>query len=263
VALTADAAPAQDHRVGTLFVISWNVAIGHGRVEKLVQHLADEEHRAGRPGPDFILLLQEAYRASDASEREDVRSIAADLRLNLAYVPSMPNRGGDWTARGNDRGNAILSTLPLYDITAIELPLVRQRRVALVARVDVDGSPLRVVSVHLDTRRPLLAGSIFSGPPSRERQADALLDALASAETEGPTIIGGDFNSIGGLGEPAIRRMEDEYARIACGSPITQRWGFALDHVFASDPSILRGCARLDRRYGSDHHPLVARLGSP
>ena len=37
-----------------------------------------------------------------------------------------------------DRGNAILSTLPLSDLTAIELPLESQRRVALQATVTVD-----------------------------------------------------------------------------------------------------------------------------
>ncbi|MGE5816136.1 MAG: endonuclease/exonuclease/phosphatase family protein [Acidobacteriota bacterium] len=260
VALTSAAAHVPNHGVGTLFVISWNVGIGHGHVDKLVQQLTEEERRADRPKPDFILLLQEAYRSSSASRRRDVRSIAADLDLNLAYVPSMPNGRSDRTPRGDDRGNAILSTLPLREITAIELPLVRQRRVAVVARVDVDGSPLTVVSVHRDTRRELFSGSVFSGPPSRERQAAALAEALAYVDTHGPIIIGGDFNSVGGVREPAIRLMERSFARLQCGNPITQKWGYALDYVFASDPMIVEGCSRVDGRYGSDHHPLMARV---
>lgn len=259
VALTSSA-QARTHDAGTLFVISWNVGIGHGHVDKLVQQLTEEERRADRSEPDFILLLQEAYRSSSAPRPRDVRSIAAELDLNLAYVPSMPNGRSDRTPRGDDRGNAILSTLPLRDITAIELPLVRQRRVAVVARVDVDGSPLTVVSVHLDTRRELFSGSVFSGPPSRERQAAALAEALASADTHGPIIIGGDFNSVGGVREPAIRLMERSFARLHCGNPITQKWGYALDYVFASDPMIIEGCSRVDGRYGSDHHPLMARV---
>jgi hypothetical protein len=52
-----------------------------------------------------------------------------------------------------DRGNAILATLPLRDVAAIELPLVRERRVAVAAsagrapqRVPPRPAPLRLGS---------------------------------------------------------------------------------------------------------------------
>lgn len=262
------------HGRGTIFVVSWNVAVGSGRVQSLTRDLVEEERQAGRPAPDFILLLQEARRAGDAFgalpnggtaarrvSREDVLSVATGLQMSVAYIPSMPNRTVNHQLH-DDRGNAILSTLPLRDITALELPFVRQRRVAVIARVDVDGRSLTVVSLHLDTRRPLLKGSIFSGPVARSRQAAAIVKALEPWRAAGAIVIGGDFNTVGGLGEPAIRWMKRDYPRIACGNPITHKWGFSLDHLFASDPSLLDDCDRARQRYGSDHHPLVARLSA-
>ena len=87
-----------------------------------------------------------------------------------------------------------------------------------------------------------------------------MLDALRSAFPRGLLIVGGDFNTVAGIHEPAIRVMERQFARVACGSSITHRWGWALDHLFASDPSIVQNCTRLRERFGSDHHPLVARV---
>jgi endonuclease/exonuclease/phosphatase family metal-dependent hydrolase len=261
------------HDRGTIFVVSWNVAVGSGRVQSLTRDLTQQERQAGRPEPDFILLLQEARRvdspptaaydgvAATPVSREDVLSVATELRMSVAYIPSMPNRTPE-PQHVDDRGNAILSTLPLRDITALELPFVRQRRVAVIARVDVDGRSLTVISLHLDTRRPLLKGSIFSGPIARGRQAAAILQALEPLRADGPIVIGGDFNTVGGVDEPALRSMKEQYPRIVCGSPITHKWGFALDHLFASDRSLLNDCGRIRQRYGSDHHPLVARLSA-
>lgn len=251
---------------GSLFVISWNVATGRGDVEGLIRELEAEERHEGRPKPDVVLLLQEAMRVirrddSPVQASEDVSSIAWRLGMNVAYVPSMPHRSHRARRWLEDRGNAVLSTLPLGDITALELPLARQRRVAVGAAVELDPARLTVLSLHLDTRVPLFAGSVFAGPFARERQAVAVLDALRSAFPRGPLIVGGDFNTVAGIHEPAVRVMErQQFARVACGSPITHRWGWALDHLFASDASIVQNCARLRERFGSDHHPLVARV---
>lgn len=266
---------------GTLFVVSWNVATGRADVQQLIGELADDERRAHRPEPDFILLLQETFRSGGARgegargagdprrvgrlprQHVDVLSLAEHYDLNLVYVPSMRHRTAARDAAADDRGNAILSTLPLRDIAAIELPFVRQRRVAVVGGVDVGGVRLTVTSVHLSPRRRFLRGWLFSGPFSRERQAAALVDGLALMRPGGPIIVGGDFNTIAGAREPAIRRMEQRFGRIECGSPLTHRWGGPLDYLFASDASIVRSCCRAGKRYGSDHHALVARVARP
>ncbi len=261
---------------GDIFIVSWNVAVGAGDVEAFLRRLADEERRAGRPAPEVVLLLQETYRAGGAvparysprarvprriasgrGSHRDVESLAAARGMHFVYIPSMRNGG---LLSGEDRGNAILSTVPFDEVTAIELPFEHQRRVAIAATLDVRGSPLTVVTVHLDTRRPILQGSIFSGPLARQRQAAALIDALTPARAAGPVIVGGDFNTLAGPAEPAIRSMERQFARVSCGSPLTRRWNLQLDYMFATDATLFAECAREAQRFGSDHHPLVARL---
>ena len=244
---------------GAVFVVSWNVAIGSGQVNGLMTLLRTEERQANRPDPEFILLLQEAIRDAEGSP-DSVLSLSAQFGMDAVYIPSMANAGAGAAAGARDRGNAILSTLPLHDLMAVELPFVRQRRVAIAAAVDVNGLDLTVVSVHLSTRESLLRGSLFSAPHARGRQASAMLAALGSLRRSGPIIVGGDFNTFAGSGEPAIRLMQQRFARIACGSPITHQWGLSLDYLFSTETSIVEDCGRLRNRYGSDHHPLVARL---
>src|SRR5439155_5701261 len=126
----------------------------------------------GQPVGSFVLLLQEAYRSGAdvpskpsgrtswasaqrpphaGGTRDDIVTIARRLKLAAFYVPSM--RNGAPGATEEDRGNAILSTLPLSELTAIELPLERQRRVALEATAPIvwpghGAVTLRVVCTH-------------------------------------------------------------------------------------------------------------------
>ena len=257
-------------------VVSWNVDVGAGDVEQFVRTIRDEEHAAGRGKPDLILLLQEVYRAGadvpatvraasvvpsriarGARAGRDVERLAQALGMNALYVPSMRNGVG---APREDRGNAILSTLPLEDETAIELPLEHQRRVAVGAVVRIGTMPVFVTSVHFDTRRPWFRGSIFAGPAARHRQARALIDALAAARGGIPAIVAGDFNTLAGAREPAIATIQRRFPLVSCGNPLTHQFNLQLDYVFASDAALVSACDRRASRFGSDHHPLVARL---
>jgi endonuclease/exonuclease/phosphatase family metal-dependent hydrolase len=158
-----------------------------------------------------------------------------------------------------DRGNAILSTVPLRDVTAIELPLERQRRVAIAGTVDVrlrDGRdvPVTIVDTHF-TNMVLHHLWLFS-EAGRTRQAVALAAALPR---EGSLVIGGDFNAWFGFRDAAYR----ELAKLAhAPETLDRRASFGplrLDHLLVRLPpgwhTTLR---RADDRYGSDHHPLVA-----
>jgi endonuclease/exonuclease/phosphatase family metal-dependent hydrolase len=266
---------------GNLLVVSWNMAVGAGDLEGLLRAIVADERLAGRPAPDLIVLLQEAYRTGASVPAEyavharvpariahgrrdghDVSTLAARLRMNYAYAPSMRNGAAVPGVPAEDRGNAILSTLSLDGVTVLELPFEHQRRVAVAARVRTPAGPVTVASVHLDTRRPLWRGSIFGGPAARHRQALALIDALATASRDAPVILAGDFNTLAGPDEPAIQSLEERFVRIGCGERRTHRWGFQLDYIFASDAALLSGCDREQRRFGSDHHALIARIPS-
>jgi endonuclease/exonuclease/phosphatase family metal-dependent hydrolase len=263
-----------------LTVVSWNTALGAGDVETLVRDMVRE-----RPNTPVVLLLQEVFRggpevptllskgAAFASrlrgmrsdgQREEVEAVAVRLRMNVYYVPSMRNGGP--LLSDEDRGNAILSTLPLSDLTAFELPFERQRRVAVAATLtgsDRRGAPwhLRVVSAHLDNMagmKRLWVASEFG----RVRQTRGLLQQLRG---ERSLVLGGDFNTWFGFSDQAFR----ETARAFPATRVTDRRAtfrglLRLDHLFFRLPEGWSArFRRADSNYGSDHHPLVATIDLP
>ncbi len=277
-----------------LVLLSWNVHVGAGDVDRVVERLRRGEFTSGAPIRDYVLLLQEAYRSGDdvpavvpngfrppariapsltGRVREDVGGLAArHASAELFYVPSM--RNGGIVRPVEDRGNAMLSTLPLADPTAIELPLERQRRVAIAASVhgrthDGRAWTLRLVDVHLDTAIAPWRGGPFA---ARRRQAEALVGALAD---ETPTLVAGDFNTWGGAHESALDVLQRAFplsdrrpSTDGVRSPADTRPTFfgplgfraALDHAFARGVRTLE-VRRLDDRYGSDHFPLMIQVG--
>jgi endonuclease/exonuclease/phosphatase family metal-dependent hydrolase len=265
--------------VDRLVVVSWNVNVGAGDVARL---LAGVRQRTG-PDVPVVLLLQEAYRsgadvpaALDAGaafparirgvrrdgRRDEIRTLAAALDLHAYYVPSM--RNGSPLVSDEDRGNAILSTLPLDDLLAVELPFERQLRVAVAATVrgrTRGGEPwqLRVVSAHLDNlagaRRLWVAGSELA----RTRQARGLLGAL---DDDAPTILGADLNTLFGFTDRAYL----ETARAFPDTRVTDRRTtfrglLRLDHLFFRlDAGWSATFHRAESSYGSDHYPLVGTV---
>ena len=128
--------------VDSLAVVVWNTNVGAADVGRFLDDLRSGALSGGEPVRDFVLLLQETHREGSGvpeappaearwagriggtgSSRMGVVELARREGLHLLYVPSMRNgRPRDGRA-SEDRGNAILSTLPLDDLAAIELPL--------------------------------------------------------------------------------------------------------------------------------------------
>jgi endonuclease/exonuclease/phosphatase family metal-dependent hydrolase len=239
-------------------VVSWNMAVGKGDLAGLI-----EEVRGGHPGAELILLLQEAYRAKAApgdcptsSRRaraiglprpqgsEDIVEFARRTRMQYVYAPSMRN-GIDCAAEPReDRGNAILSTLPLSEVAVVELPFAKQRRVALAARVRHGDRSFLVLSTHFDTTR------------GHKRMARGIAQTIDLLEWTGPLVIGGDFNSAL-LGRSGMREMRKHFAELDCGSGSTHALG-RLDHVFVGAHDQLLACRTGQDRHDSDHKPLIA-----
>jgi endonuclease/exonuclease/phosphatase family metal-dependent hydrolase len=253
-----------------LVVVTWNVHEGGGDLQRLVTHVRRRSTDRGGVAPALVLLVQEAFRGGAAVPAQipsevrpprsihpsrpagsDIEAVAEQENLWLAYVPSMRN-GRDVR---EDRGCAILSTLPLSDVAGIELPWISQRRVAVMATITArEGDApwrLRAVSVHLDNR---------SG---RSTQAAALA-RLTDAHTAGgvPIIIGGDLNTWMGPREDAVQQIDQVVARVReCGDAPTFRFGRHLDYLFTTlPPDVRRGCRILPNVFGSDHHPTVLQL---
>lgn len=267
-------APALPTPVDEITVVSWNTALGEADLAGMVRRLP-----RGRP---VVLLLQEVYRGGPdvprtlgrdasfagylpgATAREGARPIgvvAAGLGLSVYYVPSM--RNGAPSVSDEDRGNAILSNLPLSDLSAIELPFEHQRRVAIsatIAGVTTTGTPwkVRLVNVHLDNMASARHGWV-GGEYGRTRQARGLVGLLRD---DMPTVLAGDFNTWFGASEKAY--IETAAAFPQTSMPDTRptfRGLLRLDHVFLRlTPGWAAAFRRGDDRFGSDHYPLVGTL---
>src|SRR5690606_11262855 len=168
-----------------------------------------------------------------------------------------------------DRGSAIVSSEPLQHTLAIELPFERQRRVALGAslrvRTDAGTRDLQVLNVHLE---PLSSpGSLWLFKNPRKRQIGTVLawlngDQRSTRRLMAGVVLGGDLNTIqGGDQEPAYARVRRWSHSLATEDVRpTHRLG-RLDYLFARlAPGWQATTTRVDARYGSDHHPVLARF---
>ena len=268
--LVAGAAPPAS--IDTLVIATWNVHAGNGDVEAFLASVARLPQVRAPYG--IVLLVQEVVRASAAVPRDyparmrppgtirtrrtrhDAGALADRLRLHTAYVPSMRNGRQFSSDAREDRGNAILSSFPLDDIRALELPFGQQRHVAVSARVAVPGlPPMRVLSVHLDP----------SG--HRTQEAVALEENLRGAREV--TIVGGDLNTWFGRREEALTVLAAAVPEEDCGHAKTNTWPWELqwpfgwwrgrlDYLFSSLPaSVMRSCQTIPNQFGSDHRPVV------
>jgi len=278
---------AQAGSAAALTVVSWNVRGGAGELEHLLRELRAGELSSGRPVEHFALLLQEAVRVGAAvpeavgpgarsaravgaptDPSRSIQAVAARAGLFVFYAPSMRNG----VKYREDRGNAILSTLPLSDPVAIELPYERQRRIAVSARVsipsgDAGHTSLRLVSAHLDnTSRGIRFWRSFGA--GRARQAHALLEALDGEEA---VALGADLNTwFGQSDEEAIIILRGRFAlpaRLPDAATYSPPYGLPqrqTDYLLLRLPDTWEASYRVaPDRQNSDHAPLVGWLERP
>ena len=181
----------------------------------------------------------------------DLDTLAAARGLAVFHVPV-------FAGQARARGTAILSTLPLRDPRAIDLPHERQHRVVSAAMIDVLGRQLFVASAHFENRLDLFAGGPFADS-ARGRQAEALVTALPR---DLPGIVGGDLNTMLGATEPALRILRERFTDTpAARSTPTFHNRLVLDHLFVDLPDGWTAARRVvTERYGSDHHPVVGTI---
>ena len=262
-----------------IVVVNWNMHVGGGDLRSLYSDVRGEFGT----GVPVVFLLQEAFRsgadvpsvfAAGAAfppmirslrrdgQREHIAALATSLGLHAYYVPSMRNGGPP--VSDEDRGNAILSTMPLADLSAIELPFESQRRVAVSARISGTtpaGAPwqMRVVSAHLDNmagaRRLWIAGGEFG----RTRQARGLVSALAGGP---PLVLGADLNSWFGFQDAAYLETARAFPQTRVADRRATFHGLLrLDHLFFRlEDGWTANFRRAAHDYGSDHYPLIGTV---
>ncbi len=280
----------------SLMIVSWNTNGGAGDLLAFIEEELEIPcaPSGGAPGSHVVLLLQEAVRGSAevpvsssngaippavrekarSTPRLDVGTVAERCGLAVAYVPAARNGSEPKDGLREDKGNAILSTLPLSDITVIELPFEGARRVAVTAKVrGPSGNVVRVASVHLlSMAKPWRI--LTTGNASRLREASALIDALEKMEAEEAgdeavsTIGGGDMNTWS-TRETALRHLREFFRDSPDPLSEPTRGAFPTDHLMFRAANPAAGAAdalepasyrRLEETFNSDHHPIVAWL---
>ncbi len=294
----------------------WNTDAGAGDLQSFLDRELGLDCSVASPLLDsgashFVLLIQEALRRSNEipavprqsatpppvkenprpGERLGVVELAERCGLAVFYVPGARNGHAPRDGKREDKGEAILSTLPLSDFIAIELPYEAARRVVIAATIrDASGDSLRLASVHFISSPPPWR-VLQTANSSRLRQALALVDALEKIElarssnsatetgTSFPlapgrstmsrgisTIVAGDLNTWS-TRETALRHMWSHFPESPRPLDEPTRGPFPTDHLLfrrnhyvsgAPDRIIESSYRRIDDPYYSDHHPIIA-----
>ncbi|WP_455280473.1 endonuclease/exonuclease/phosphatase family protein [[Eubacterium] cellulosolvens] len=277
-----------------LTLISWNVHVGSGDLDQFINDLQYGHLTNGERIEHFVMLLQEAFRQDSTVPfkippyartgnnirvttpkglRVDIITTARKHRLGLFYVPSMRNGRQENIKNPEDRGNAILSTIPLSRPISVELPLERQRRTVIAANISGKSKAkiswrIQLINVHLENRTSGLM--FFRGfSIARLNQVTALLKILPEEKI---AVMAGDFNTwFREAQEPTIKHVENFFNRLGIVSEYdsskTPRKRYPLfqdrlvDYLFFKVPENWHTEKYyVDDNYGSDHYPLVTTI---
>jgi endonuclease/exonuclease/phosphatase family metal-dependent hydrolase len=252
--------------------------VGYNFPRPRAQAVARNVHTAARifsenkllPRPD-IIALQEADKETGRAGGQHVAARLAD-ELNLPYVhvgAGIP-RGvkpeqREWWLNfeeqialndSGDTGVALLSRLPLDELTRIDLPwhtCAWRPRLAMAATIALADQRVRLLNVHVDPHGPL---------DNQHQQIEVVLEY--ADRHEGPTVILGDFNTLSKEKAIEIRRLMESHNYITpfpTGTPTWRGAGlrFHADWIFVRGVSVNRwGVVR--PLNVSDHWPIWAEV---
>jgi endonuclease/exonuclease/phosphatase family metal-dependent hydrolase len=187
------AAPARSHYRW----IAWNLERG---IEFEGQLEAFRNHPYLKTG-DVYLLTETDVGMARSGNRAVAQELAAQLGMHFAFVPCYLNlakgAGVEYDAQGENalglHGNAILSRYPIRRVRPIHLKngidkmTRREKRIgqqtALAAAIEFPNARATAVCVHLDANS------------TQQHRAAQMSQVLEGVESDGPVIIGGDWNT--------------------------------------------------------------------
>jgi endonuclease/exonuclease/phosphatase family metal-dependent hydrolase len=147
---------------------------------------------------DVALLCELDNGVARTGQRHVTRDIARQLRAGYLYAVEFVEMESREAGELGLHGNAIISQLEtstpfLVRMADDKLWQSGQRRarrtgsrIALAARVKLDGTPVVVVTTHLESH---------TTPDTRAAQMQGLIDAVDDYARGDPILIGGDFNT--------------------------------------------------------------------
>ena len=210
---------------GWVRVAAWNAARG--------RDLPAAASLLRRCRADLLLLSELDWGMARTGNADVPRALAESLETGYGFGVEFIELAGD--EGGNElglHGNAILTAAQLQQPKVVRLggegewfaadasePRVGGR-VAVLGTIEVDGTPVRVASTHLEN---------MTDPEGRSAQLGVLLDALEELGPA-PAIVGGDLNTFGAPLEDladraAVRQMRDD-------DPARFSWPVAYEPLF-------------------------------
>ena len=177
-----------------LKVVSYNMRWRGGEdLRELIELLRTDAEIGGAA----IIGLQEVDRKKKRTDfTNTARVIAEALGMHYAWAAPPAKQGEE-----EETGVAILSPHELKDVTRRVLPHEgpgKRRRAAVGATVMVGETPVRVYSVHAETRIPLA---------KKVEQWGAVLEDLKRHPQASRAVVVGDFNTIKGKDVKAARKL--------------------------------------------------------
>lgn len=244
------------------------------RPRVVTSHIADaaQAFSAGRLLPSVdVLALQEADKGTArAGGRHVARELAAELKMDWVHVPAGIPRGIKPLQRQwwldfeepielddqGDTGIALLSHVPMSDVTRIDLPWHEcpwRPRLAMAATIAIGPDKLRLFNAHLDPH---------AASDGQLEQMEAIVAQASLASV--PTIILGDFNTLSQQKRVDTRRFLEARGYTTPFLTGTATWrgaGIRLhaDWIFSRGVTINRwGVAK--PLNVSDHWPIWAEV---
>jgi endonuclease/exonuclease/phosphatase family metal-dependent hydrolase len=225
------------------------------------------------PRPDIIALQEADKETGRAGGQHVAARLAARLALPFVHVGAGIPRGTkpeqrEWWLNfeeqialddPGDTGVAMLSRLPLDEVTRIDLPwhtCAWRPRLAMGATIQLADQRVRLFNVHVDPHGPL---------DNQHQQLEVVLEH--AARHDGPTIILGDFNTLSKQKAIEIRKLMESRDYVTPFPTGTATWrGAGLR--FHADWIFVRGVTA--KRWGvvrpldvSDHWPIWAEITLP
>jgi endonuclease/exonuclease/phosphatase family metal-dependent hydrolase len=222
------------------------------------------------PPPD-ILALQEADKETGRAGGHNVAArLAEELGVPYVHVGAGIPRGVEPKQRewwlnfeeqialqdAGDTGVALLSQIPLADITRIDLPwhvCAWRPRLAMGVTINFGQARLRLFNVHIDPHGPL---------DNQHQQTEAVLEHADGHD--GPSVILGDFNTLSKTKAVEIRRLMESRGYTTPFQTGTATWRgaglrFHADWIFVRGVRVMRSGVVKPLNV-SDHWPIWAEI---